>query len=87
METYIGQLQLFAFGFTPGDDGCGWMLCDGRTLQINQYTSLYSLIGSVYGGNNVTSFAIPNLTQAAFFNVPFSQWYIATTGTEYPQRP
>ena len=84
MEPYVGQLQLFAFGYAPGDES-GWILCSGQTLVVNQYQALYSLIGNSYGGNS-TSFAIPNLNQAALFTTPYSQWYIATSGI-YPERP
>jgi microcystin-dependent protein len=85
MEIFIGQLQLFAFGYAPGDDGCDWMLCSGQSLPVSQYSALYSLIGNYYGGN-ATSFNIPNLNQAALFTSPYSQWYIATSGL-YPSRP
>jgi len=87
METYIGQLQLFAFGFIPGNDGCGWLLCNGQTLSISDYQVLYSLIGIKFGGNGSTNFALPNLNSgAAFFTSPFSQWYIAATGIDFPQQ-
>jgi len=85
METYVGQLQLFAFGFTPIDENC-WVLCDGRLLSASQYSALFSLIGLSYGGNS-NAFAVPNLNQAALFTPSFSQWYIAVTGTYYPERP
>ena len=85
METFVGQLQLFAFGDAPGNDGCGWVLCNGQSLAVAQYQALYSLIGNYYGGNT-TSFNVPNLNQAALFTTPYSQWYIATSGL-YPERP
>lgn len=84
METYVGQLQMFAFGFTPGDYG-GWVLCNGQSLSVDEYQVLYSLIANYYGGNT-TSFNVPNLNQAALFTAPYSQWYIATNGI-YPERP
>lgn len=84
MDSYVGQLQLFAFGFAPSD-GDGWILCNGQTLPVNQYQALYSLIGNSYGGNT-TSFAVPNLNQAALFTIPYSQWYISAMGI-YPERP
>jgi len=57
MEGYIGQIIMFAGKFAPKD----WAFCDGRILPISQYTALYSIIGSQYGGDDRTSFALPNL--------------------------
>lgn len=57
MEPYIGQIQLFAFDFAPK----GWLLCNGQLLSIAQYSSLFSLIGTTYGGDGVVTFALPDL--------------------------
>jgi microcystin-dependent protein len=57
MEPYVGQIQPFAFSFAPR----GWAPCDGRLLSINQYTAVFSLLGTVYGGNGQTTFALPDL--------------------------
>lgn len=56
-DAYLGEIQAFAFGFFPQN----WLPCDGRTLQIRQYTALYSLIGTSYGGDGSTTFLLPNL--------------------------
>jgi len=53
----IGEIVLFAGNFLPR----GWMLCDGRILSVSQYTALFSLLGTAYGGNGTTTFALPNL--------------------------
>lgn len=57
MEPYIGQIQTYAFQFAPR----GWMLCWGQILSIAQNTTLFSLIGTTYGGNGQTTFALPDL--------------------------
>ena len=56
-EPYIGQISIYAFNFAPR----GWMPCDGRLLHIAQYQALFALIGTTYGGNGVTTFALPDL--------------------------
>ncbi|MBN1524989.1 MAG: tail fiber protein [Spirochaetales bacterium] len=48
---------MFAGNFEPA----GWMFCDGRLLQIQQYTALFSIVGTTYGGNGTTTFALPDL--------------------------
>jgi microcystin-dependent protein len=57
MEPYIGQVQLFSFNFPPKD----WAFCDGRLLSIAQNQALFSLIGTTYGGDGITTFALPDL--------------------------
>jgi microcystin-dependent protein len=56
-EPYISQIEAFAFGFAPK----GWALCAGQLLPINQNQALFSLIGTYYGGNGTTNFALPDL--------------------------
>lgn len=57
MEPFIGEIQLVAFNFTPK----GFLPCDGSLLPINQYQALYSLLGTIYGGDGRTTFALPDL--------------------------
>jgi microcystin-dependent protein len=57
MEPFIGQIQMFGFNFAPR----GWALCNGQLLSIAQNTALFSLLGTTYGGNGQTTFALPNL--------------------------
>ncbi|MCA9458817.1 MAG: tail fiber protein, partial [Nitrospira sp.] len=57
METMIGTVQAFAFNFVPR----GWMFCDGSLLKIHDHPSLYSLLGTQYGGDGVSTFALPDL--------------------------
>lgn len=56
-EPLLGQIQLFAGNFAPG----GWAFCEGQTLSISQNTALFSLLGTTYGGDGRTTFALPNL--------------------------
>lgn len=54
---YIGEIRMFAGTGTP----VGWMSCEGQPLNIATYPELYSLIGTIYGGDGVTTFALPDL--------------------------
>jgi microcystin-dependent protein len=49
---YIGQLQLFGFNFAP----VGWALCQGQLLSVSQYSALFSILGTNFGGNGQTTF-------------------------------
>ncbi|USG65062.1 tail fiber protein [Brevibacillus ruminantium] len=55
-EPFLGEIRLFANHYAPR----GWMFCEGQILQTTQYQALYSLLGNVYGGNGVTTFALPD---------------------------
>ena len=57
MEPFIGQIMAVGFNFAPR----GWAFCNGQLLSINSYPSLYSLLGTAYGGDGVTSFGLPDL--------------------------
>jgi microcystin-dependent protein len=57
-EPFIGEIQLFGFSFAPR----GWAFCNGPTLAIQQNTALFSLLGTTYGGNGMTTFQLPNFT-------------------------
>lgn len=56
MDPFIGQIQVFAFNFAPR----GWATCDGQILSIAENTALFSLLGTTYGGNGTTTFALPD---------------------------
>jgi microcystin-dependent protein len=56
MEQFIGEIRLFAGDFAPE----GWRICDGSLLLINEYPALFSILGSTYGGDGVTTFGLPN---------------------------
>jgi microcystin-dependent protein len=54
---YIGEIMVISFGFPPK----GWAFCDGQVLPINQNQALFSLLGTTYGGDGRTTFALPDL--------------------------
>jgi microcystin-dependent protein len=56
-SPYLGQISMFGGNFAPS----GWAFCNGQLLSISQYTALYSLIGTYYGGDGQSTFALPNL--------------------------
>ena len=56
-SPYIGEIRIFAGNFAPR----GWMFCQGQTLSISQYDTLFSLIGTTYGGDGQTTFNLPDL--------------------------
>lgn len=58
MDPFIGEIKIVAFNFPPK----GWALCNGQLLPIAQNQALFSILGTTYGGNGVTTFALPNLS-------------------------
>jgi microcystin-dependent protein len=56
-DPFIGEISIVGFNFAP----VGWMFCNGALLPISSYTALFSLLGTQYGGNGTTNFALPNL--------------------------
>lgn len=55
-DQYLGEIKIFAGNFAPK----GWALCNGQLLPINQNQALFSLLGTTYGGNGTTNFALPD---------------------------
>lgn len=58
-EPFLGEVRIMAFNLAPK----GWAMCNGQLLPINQNQALFSLLGTMYGGNGQTSFALPNFQQ------------------------
>ncbi len=58
MDDYIGMIKIFAGRYAPKN----WAFCDGSLLPISQNTPLFSILGTQYGGNGTTHFALPNLS-------------------------
>lgn len=56
-QPFLGEIKIMSFGFAPK----GWAMCNGQFLPINQNQALFSLLGTMYGGNGQTTFALPNL--------------------------
>lgn len=60
-DQFIGEIRVVGFNFAP----VGWALCNGQLLPISQNTALFSLLGTFYGGNGTSTFALPNLQGSA----------------------
>jgi microcystin-dependent protein len=56
-QPYVGEIRIFGGNFAPS----GWMFCAGQLLPISQYETLFNLIGTTYGGDGQTTFALPDL--------------------------
>ena len=60
-DPFVAEIRIFPFNFAPK----GWAWCDGQLLPISQNTALFSLLGTTYGGNGQSTFALPDLGGAA----------------------
>ncbi len=56
-DQFLGEIRIVPFNFAPK----GWAACNGQLMPISQNTALFSLLGTTYGGNGMTNFALPNL--------------------------
>src|SRR5213596_2138816 len=56
-QPYVGEIRMFAGNFPPN----GWMFCEGQLLPISEYETLFNLIGTTYGGDGQSTFALPDL--------------------------
>lgn len=61
-DPFVAEIRIFPFGFAPK----GWAFCDGQLLPLSQNTALFSLLGTTYGGDGKSNFALPNMQS----NVP-----------------
>ena len=61
MDAFIGEIRSFPYGYVPN----GWLSCDGTILSVQQYTRLFAVIGTAFGGNGQQTFALPNLKAQA----------------------
>jgi microcystin-dependent protein len=57
MDPFVAEIRIFPFNFAPR----GWAWCDGQLLPLSQNTALFSLLGTTYGGNGKSNFALPDL--------------------------
>src|ERR1044071_5917492 len=55
-QPYVGEIRMFAGNFAPA----GWMFCEGQLLPISEYETLFNLIGTTYGGDGQSTFALPD---------------------------
>src|SRR4051794_20047512 len=60
-DPFVAEIRIFGFNFAP----TGWATCDGQLLPISQNTALFSLLGTTYGGDGKSTFALPNLAGSA----------------------
>src|ERR1043165_120724 len=56
-QPYVGEIRMFAGNFAPA----GWMFCEGQLLPISEYETLFNLIGTTYGGDGQSTFALPDM--------------------------
>src|SRR5258707_11518345 len=61
MDPFVAEIRIFGFNFAP----TGWATCDGQLMPISQNTALFSLLGTTYGGNGTSNFALPDLQGSA----------------------
>ena len=73
-DPFVAEIRIFGFNFAPK----GWAFCDGQLLPISQNTALFSLLGTFYGGDGKSTFALPDLQGSAAIGEGQS-----TTGTQY----
>lgn len=74
MDNYVGEVRVFAGSYAPE----GWAFCNGALMSISEYEALYTLIGTTYGGDGQTTFAVPNLQSRVVVGQGQSQ-----SGTNY----
>jgi microcystin-dependent protein len=73
-DPFLAEIRIFACNFAP----TGWALCDGQLMPLSQNTALFSLLGTFYGGDGKSTFALPNLQGSVALNQGQS-----STGTNY----
>jgi len=81
-DPFVAEIRIFGFNFAP----TGWAFCDGQILPISQNTALFSLLGTTYGGNGQSTFALPDLQGSAALHPGqgqgLSQYFLGQTGGE-----
>jgi microcystin-dependent protein len=76
-DPFLAEIRIFAGNFAP----TGWARCDGQLMPISQNTALFSLMGTMYGGDGKSTFALPNLQGAS----PMHAGQLSGSGTTYDQ--
>src|SRR5881394_3429311 len=74
-QPYVGEIRMFAGNFAPA----GWMFCDGQLLPISENETLFQLLGTTYGGDGQSTFALPDLRG----RIPLHQGTSTASGTTY----
>jgi microcystin-dependent protein len=75
-DPFVAEIRIFGFNFAPK----GWATCDGQLLPISQNTALFALLGTFYGGNGKTNFALPNLQGSAPIHQDDNEFPLGATG-------
>ena len=73
-EPFLSEIRIMSFNFAPK----GWAQCNGQLLPINQNQALFSLLGTTYGGNGTTNFAVPDMRALAPNHMTYSICYAGT---------
>lgn len=81
MDEYIGVIKYFTTTYVPS----GFLQCNGAILQTSEYTALFGLLGNRFGGNNPTTFGLPNITTKLTGSSQDVGWCICYSGT-FPVR-
>src|SRR5438874_8551222 len=68
-DPFVAEIRIFPFNFAP----TGWAFCNGQLLPLSQNTALFSLLGTTYGGNGQSTFALPNLQGSVPLHIGASQ--------------
>ncbi|MEA2326488.1 MAG: hypothetical protein QOE68_1447 [Thermoanaerobaculia bacterium] len=74
-QPFVGEIRMFGGSFSPA----GWAMCDGQLQPISQNETLFNLIGTTYGGDGQSTFALPNLQS----RIPIHQGTSSSSGTTY----
>lgn len=77
-QPFIGEIRMFAGNFAPA----GWMFCEGQTLPISEYDTLFQLIGTTYGGDGQSTFNLPDLRGRIPLHVGSGLTFAETGGVE-----
>jgi len=80
-DSYVGTVSQFAGSFVPRH----WAPCNGQLMSIRNYTALYSIVGTIYGGDGVNTFALPDMNDRTSQYQDKPIWHICIEGT-FPQR-
>jgi microcystin-dependent protein len=75
---YLGELRWISFNFPPK----GWALCNGQLMSIQQNSALFSLLGTTFGGNGTTTFALPNMQGRVPIQAAGSSYALGQAGGE-----
>jgi microcystin-dependent protein len=76
IDPFLSEINLFSFNFAPR----GWTICAGQILPINQNQALFSLLGTTYGGNGQTTFALPDLRGRVPLGSPGQGFFLGEVG-------